>query len=267
MAIAVSTRDPGVQLRLSAVDDEAVRGMLRANQHLDKSVREKMRSGPFSSRFLGALMLKNGRPDPKPKRQLHHQGVLGFGTKVAGSREVPRKGGREDTDQGCGGPGEVIYIWKADPLAENIRDDYMMQTQGLKGKAVSVESLDALRDLPDSASNARLGERRFARHTNKNGTTGGFVESTAITTPFVTIGKRSLVLEHAMVKDVARLDGEITIRGNAHVYESARLTGKMEIGGKPAGILRRQQRHPCCSTERPAETLFRGNSLGIRNCE
>ncbi len=62
MAIAVSTKDPGVQLRLSAVDDEAVRGMLRANQHLDKSVREKMRSGPFSPRFLGAPMLRKGGP-------------------------------------------------------------------------------------------------------------------------------------------------------------------------------------------------------------
>lgn len=133
-------------------------------------------------------------------------------------------------------------------------------------EAVSVESLDSLRDLPDSVSNARLGERRFARHTNKNGTIGGFVESTAITTPFATIGKRSLVIEHGMVKDVARLDGEITIRGNAHVYESARLTGKMEIGGN-LQVFSDVSNDTHVFNGTSSEVLFKGNSLGIRNCE
>jgi hypothetical protein len=97
--------------------------------------------------------------------------------------------------------------------------------------AVAVSSIDALRSLPAEVKEATFGERWFRRHVNKNGTLGGFVESTAKATEFVIISSGSLVLENAVVCNAARLD-DATVSGDARVYECARLSDGIAINGK-----------------------------------
>ena len=60
-------------------------------------------------------------------------------------------------------------------------------------------------------------ERHFFRHTNPNGATGGFVESTASAGPEVFIDKRSTVEEEATVTGDVRLLNGARVYGNAVV--------------------------------------------------
>ena len=96
---------------------------------------------------------------------------------------------------------------------------------------VEVSSVEALRDLSTEVKDAKMGERQFSRHINKNGSLGGFVESTARATEFTIIGQRALVLESALVRDAARIEGDVTVIGNVKVSECANLSGNMVIGG------------------------------------
>jgi acyl-[acyl carrier protein]--UDP-N-acetylglucosamine O-acyltransferase len=73
--------------------------------------------------------------------------------------------------------------------------------------------------------------RHFKRHTNKDGSVGGFVESTAKVAEYVFLAKGAMVLDNANVRGDVRVENEATLAGNANVHGNARIRDRAYVGG------------------------------------
>jgi UDP-3-O-[3-hydroxymyristoyl] glucosamine N-acyltransferase len=72
--------------------------------------------------------------------------------------------------------------------------------------------------------------RHFRRHTNNDGSVGGFVESTANVGEYVFLAKRAMVLDKATARGDARIEDEATIADNAHIHGNARVRDRAYVG-------------------------------------
>jgi UDP-3-O-[3-hydroxymyristoyl] glucosamine N-acyltransferase len=128
----------------------------------------------------------------------------------------------------------------------------------------TLDVIPQLRLMSRGVKEARIGDRIFRRHRNRNGTLGGFVESTAKVTEFVTMSPTSLVLENASVREAARLDDSSVVAGNANVTECARLQYGVFIGGT-AAVGSDIYNNTTVLEDGVSSVLFEKNSFGIRN--
>ena len=76
------------------------------------------------------------------------------------------------------------------------------------------------------------------RHTNPDGTTGGWVANTAFVSPTAFVGEDAKVYQYARLCDNASITGNAQaygsayIGGNAHIYGQARIHGEVLISGE-----------------------------------
>ncbi len=114
----------------------------------------------------------------------------------------------------------------------------------------AVKYMHELGDLPTNIVIARLGDRLFSRHFNKDiESIGGFKESTATVGDDVYMGEHALVLEnaradgctrildHAVLSGNAEIHDEVTLDQHAVVYGNVKLYGDITLcgGGSASG--------------------------------
>lgn len=129
----------------------------------------------------------------------------------------------------------------------------LYQNRKVKARTTAV-SLDSLRSLGKKISVATLKdgerERTFRRHTNKDGTLGGFVEDSAVTGEDVIVAQgaiverdsilsgnskalgRATITGHAVIRGSAVISGNGTVGDDAEVYGSARVSGSAKVFGQ-----------------------------------
>ncbi|MDE1856193.1 MAG: hypothetical protein KGH49_03090 [Candidatus Micrarchaeota archaeon] len=101
----------------------------------------------------------------------------------------------------------------------------------------SCRSVLELKGLGNAVRHAKVGGRNFFRHANKDGSVGGFVESTAkvIDSAYIGINAivhgNALVSENAGVYDNAEVFGKSWVRGNARVFGNAKVYGFAQVCG------------------------------------
>ncbi len=112
----------------------------------------------------------------------------------------------------------------------------LSEQERLLGRAVTVEALGELRELPSNVDVALFDYRLFSRHTKTLAGGGGFVEETAKAESTATIGKKAIVYEDAKVIDFARAEGNTEVCGKAVLLDGAAvnaeiISGTAVIGG------------------------------------
>lgn len=99
----------------------------------------------------------------------------------------------------------------------------------------TVKSLAALMALKRGVNEAVLDEgaakRRFRRHTNKDGSLGGFVEESAIVGRDVIIAQTAIVENESILSGNARISGSATISGHAVIRSDVTVSGNARIAG------------------------------------
>lgn len=96
--------------------------------------------------------------------------------------------------------------------------------------AKSVSSVKELGSLGIDVMTAKVGDKEFARNTNRDGTIGGFVEKTAEVEMGVILEKNVVVMDHAKVGGTAEIRGQVVIAENATVMNSS-ISGYFYIHG------------------------------------
>jgi len=129
-----------------------------------------------------------------------------------------------------------------------------------------IHLVSRLRVLPKDQESVIIGDKTFRRHKNKNKKVGGLVASTARVTEFATISHDSVVLDHAVVRDAARLDDAV-VKGRADVNECARLMRGVVIGGNSIVSSDIYNNTWIRGDDGVNRIIFKGNSFGLLNPE
>ncbi len=90
-------------------------------------------------------------------------------------------------------------------------------------------NLAALRSLNTATKKASFKNKTFIRHTNPDGTVGGFVESTALVDRNVYVSQKALILGLAQVLDNAQILDRTQVCDNARVSGNARVCGNAVV--------------------------------------